>query len=201
MALSASTRVLDPIHYNYSRLYNMERRTFLKWATQGLGAFFGVVLGVPAVAYLIDPLKRKVAKSEFKPVAKLEDLRRAGVDKPQQFVVRDLRRDAWTLHPNDVIGRVWLILRPNDQVEAFTTTCPHLGCSISNYNDQTKRFVCPCHGATFHLSGERLSLEELGEANVAPRGMDQLEVALQKGMILVKYQSFAPGHEDKQLIA
>src|SRR5438105_4671456 len=103
------------------------RRSFLKWATHGLGALFGVVLGIPALAYLIDARNRAAPAGDFKPVARLKEL---AVNVPQQVVIHDVRKDAWTLHPNDVIGRVWLIRRDNDQVEAFTTICPHLGCSV-----------------------------------------------------------------------
>jgi Rieske Fe-S protein len=191
----------------------MERRSFLKWATHGLGALFGTILGLPAVAYLIDARNRPAPEGDFKTVARLSELQ---VDVPKQVVLRDIRRDAWTLHPNDVIGRVWLLRRPGDQVEAFTTICPHLGCSI-NFEDKAKRFLCPCHGGTFHLSGERVSESELGTANPSPRGMDLLPVQMAEdpdpthlvddpdrpgqkkrdALIAVKYQNFIQGRHDK----
>jgi Rieske Fe-S protein len=172
---------------------------------------FSIVLGVPAVAYLLDPLKRAAKGGDLRPVARLSEL---APDKPQQAVIRDIRRDAWTLHPNDVIGRVWLIRRGPDKVEAFTTICPHLGCSI---NFTGRRFVCPCHNGTFHLSGERVSEQELGATNPAPRGMDLLDVQLAEDpdpahmvddpanpgqkvrdrLVLVKYQNFVQGAHDK----
>jgi Rieske Fe-S protein len=189
----------------------MERRSFLKWATHGLGALFGAILGIPAIAYLIDARNRPAPNSEFRTVARLSDLK---PNEPHQVVLRDVRRDAWTLHPNDVIGRVWLIRRPNDRVDAFTTTCPHLGCSV-NFEEKAQRFICPCHNGTFHLSGERVSEEELGATNPAPRGMDSLDVRLtpdaahpvedpahpgQKKpdvLVAVKYENFRQGAEEK----
>src|SRR5436853_5721899 len=69
-----------------------ERRKFLKWVTNGLGALVGVVLGVPAVLYLIDPRNRPTRASDFKPVGKLNDLVK---DVPKQVVIRDVRHDAW----------------------------------------------------------------------------------------------------------
>src|SRR5216683_1962582 len=108
-----------------------ERRRFLQWLTHGLGALFAAVLGIPAVAYLIDPRNRPVPQGDFKTVGRLSELKN---DTPQQVVIRDVRWDAWTLHPNDAIGRVWLVRRGDDKVEAYTTICPHLGCSI-NYEE------------------------------------------------------------------
>jgi Rieske Fe-S protein len=127
-------------------------------------------------------------------VARFSDLT---PDVPYQAVVRDVRRDAWTLHPNDVVGRVWLI-RHGDTVDAYTTICPHLGCSI-NFDAQSHNFICPCHGGTWDLEHrQRVELKTLH--NPAPRGMDQLECRRDPGnndFIQVKYQNFIQGREDK----
>jgi Rieske Fe-S protein len=189
----------------------MQRRTFLKWATNALGALFGVVLGLPALAYLTDARHRKAAQADFRTVARLSEL---PLGEPTQVVIRDVRRDAWTLHPDEVIGRVWLIRRDTNQVDAFTTICPHLGCSV-NYVKDAKRFICPCHNGTFVLSGQ--VAEKTATTNPAPRGMDALEVRLvedpdpghavndptQAGkkvpdrLVEVKYQNFYQGMPEK----
>lgn len=174
----------------------MERRTLLKWATAGLSGLFGALLGVPAIAYLTDARKRQAADQDYKTVARFSELR---VDEPTQVVIRDMRTDAWTLHPDEVVGRVWLVRRQGDQVDAFTTICPHLGCSI-NFEEKAKRFLCPCHNGTFALSGERVDEKELGAANPVPRGMDKLEIRrdpTNPDLIQVKYQNFMQGRHDK----
>jgi menaquinol-cytochrome c reductase iron-sulfur subunit len=130
---------------------DQDRRTFLRWATTGLGALFAVVLGVPAVAYLIGPRRRSAGSDDdagFTTVALFSELQ-PGV--PREVVVRNMRRDAWTLHPNEVLGRAFLIRR-GDSVEALSVTCPHYGCSINHAGEQ---FLCPCHGARFNLQGQR----------------------------------------------
>src|SRR5262249_20908168 len=173
------------------------RRSFLKWATHGLGAAFAATLGVPAVMYLLDPRNRPARAGEFKPVAKLSDLK-PGV--PVTAVIREIRSDAWTLHPNDVIGRVWLIRREGDAVDAYNTTCPHLGCAV---NFEGPNFVCPCHNGTFDINGKK-ALPTAGRENPAPRDMDTLEVRLdpdpadpKEKLVLVKYLSFRTGDKDK----
>src|SRR5947209_18770333 len=87
-----------------------DRRSFLAWAVTGLGAILSAVLGVPAIAYLIDPRNRQGAGGSFRAVEMipLTDLQQ---DRPVQGVLRAVRRDAWTLHPNDVVGRVWIVLK------------------------------------------------------------------------------------------
>ncbi len=170
----------------------MERRTFLAWLTNGLSGIFAVVLGVPAVCYLIDPRNRKAPDSKFRAVARLSDLRE---NVPYAAVVRDTRTDAWTLYPDDVIGRVWLIRQPDNSVKAFTQICPHLGCPIGS---QGQQFICPCHHATFDSNGTRLMA---GGENPAPRDMDSLACRVQgtgpDAVVEVEYKNFIQGRPEK----
>lgn len=170
-----------------------DRRSFLKWATHGLGALFGVVLGVPAVAYVLDALNRPAPQRGLRRVARLGELE---VGKPRQVVIRDTRRDAWTLHPDDVVGRVWLIRREGDRVDAFTTVCPHLGCSVDWRPDQ-ELFICPCHNGTFDVRGDLFNRP--GINNPAPRGMDALECHVEGDDVFVKYENFKQGEHEKVL--
>src|SRR5207253_6630412 len=122
---------------------SQDRRSFLRWATIGLGALFTALLGIPVVTYLIDPRNRKALPSGYRPVdgINLEEVARS--EAPMQGVIRDVRVDGWTLHPSDVLGRVWVVkdAQAQDGFRVFTTICPHLGCSVNLEGD---RFACPC---------------------------------------------------------
>jgi Rieske Fe-S protein len=144
----------------------MERRTFLEWSIKGLSALFVAVLGLPALAFLTDARNRVGRQSNFRTIARLSELQ---VDVPKEIVIRETRRDAWNLHPDDVVGRVWLVRKPGDEIEAFTTICPHLGCSVDRSD---AGFLCPCHGGRFDLDGKRVLAKE--SSNPAPRDMDKL---------------------------
>ncbi len=168
----------------------MERRTFLKWVTNGFGVLFAAILGIPAVAFLLDSRHRKAKEGTFRTVARLSELQKLGPDQPMQAVIHDVRKDAWTMHPNDLIGRVWLVWRGDKNVDAYTTICPHLGCSV-NLKPDKSGFLCPCHGGNFDLHGKRLSDKP------APRDMDSLQVKLEPdpeaegdSLIQVEYQNF-----------
>ena len=187
----------------------MERRTFLRWAVHGLGAVFGAVLGFPAVVYLIDPRNRPPRETGMRPVARTSELT---VNVPREVVIHETRYDAWTLHPNDVVGRIWIVRRPGNNaqgkpnVEVFTTTCPHLGCSV---NFTGADFLCPCHGAHYTLSGQAIR-QENGRPinNVAPRDMDSLPMELEPVagapgdyVIKVKYERFKSNSPQKERVA
>lgn len=157
----------------------MTRRKLFEWLARALGAACATIVGVPAVRYLIDPLRRRPSQErDFNRVARLADL---PVSVPREVPVRDVRRDAWTTYPEETIGRVWLVRRTDDSaspeasvVDCFSTACPHLGCAIG-LDPARKKFVCPCHKAGFHLTGAKLSDRELGHKNPAPRDLDSLE--------------------------
>jgi len=195
-----------------------DRRSFLAWAIVGLGAIFSAIIGIPIVCFAIDPRHRKGPRSNFKLVdgIKLDELT---LNNPKQGVISDTRIDGWTLYPNDVIGRVWVVpvaarpagLSTREAVEnfnqdeakkaayvlVFTTICPHLGCSV---NVGAPGFACPCHNATFLLNGTRATA-----ANPALRGMDTLEWEIDTddpdfNRIKVRYQSFVPSIAEKKPI-
>lgn len=186
-----------------------DRRSFLKWATHGLSAIFAAVLGVPAVAYLVDARNRKAPESSFRPVQGVRVSDVSEVCHPLQGVINAVRRDAWTLHPSDVVGRVWIVrTKPGtdaDCFKAFTTECPHLGCSINMISGGTPYFKCPCHEAEFSCEGTRR--ERADYTNPAPRDMDSLELELAKDpdnadpnnrdLFMVSFQKFYQTRPEK----
>ncbi|MFH1115521.1 MAG: Rieske (2Fe-2S) protein [Pseudomonadota bacterium] len=75
----------------------------------------------------------------------------AGTKRKRDFarqIVDDLRPDQ-PVHVSD--AGAWLVKR-DAGIIAFDDRCPHLGCR-QNWNPQTNRFECPCHGSIFDLDG------------------------------------------------
>src|SRR5207253_11120495 len=114
-----------------------DRRSFLAWAVTGLTAVFTAILGAPVVAYVTDPCRRRGNATDFQVVSgtSLDALQMLPVGVPTQGALRSVRRDAWTVHPTDVLVRVWIIRKreiPADfagtdptLLDVFTTICPH----------------------------------------------------------------------------
>ncbi len=183
----------------------MNRRTLLKCLSGWLGAVCASVVGVPGVSFILDAMRRGRSPDEIiRRVARLKDL---PIGKPVPVPISGSRLDAWTVHPNEVLGRVWVVRRKaeavgdtpaSDNVIALTATCPHLGCLIQ-HDPKEKCFVCPCHRAAFGLNGERLKKSNLRRENHAPRGMDALECRLvqdeatQEWWVEVDFQKFEQG--------
>ena len=202
--------------------HDTNRRSFLGFAIFGLGAIFSAIIGIPVTLYVIDPRHRTPPKSQFKRVdgIKLDEITQGA--KPRQGVILDTRRDGWTLYPNDVVGRVWVVQwgpRPanlsamtSEELEnfnantahaaylgVFTTICPHLGCSVNL--DDAGGFLCPCHSAKFSTDGSLVAPAH----NPAARGMDTLEWNIdpsdpERNRIVVKYERYKATLAKKELV-
>lgn len=46
------------------------------------------------------------------------------------------------------------VVKENNKLEVFSTSCTHLGCRIKQI--ENGKFICPCHGSEFNLQGEVL---------------------------------------------
>jgi len=72
-----------------------------------------------------------------------------------------------------------------DGVLCFSKICPHLGCPISLWEQQTRNLLCPCHQSTFDLSdGGRVVF------GPAKRSVPQLEIGLDEQGYLIAMGDF-----------
>jgi Rieske Fe-S protein len=148
------------------------RRSFLTVVAAIVTGAMAVLtpLGVGLAAFF-SPLRRKASAASVR-VALLEQVPDDGV--PRLFTVLADRVDAWNRYPSLRIGAVYLVRNKGDEAPiAFTAKCPHAGCFIG-YTPGAAEFQCPCHTSAFKLDGVRVH----GDAEVAPRDMDELEVEL-----------------------
>lgn len=180
----------------------LHRRNALKWLSGALATASSAMIALPGGRFVAAALRRSRRDAAvLKRVARVSDL---APGRPVQVAVVGNRRDAWTLYPDEVIGRVWLVRdgasNGDDQpprVAAFTAVCPHLGCTIQ-LAAGGEQFVCPCHRAAFALDGAPADDAEQGRKSHAPRGMDalQCQVARDAGgewWVDVAYEKFEPG--------
>jgi menaquinol-cytochrome c reductase iron-sulfur subunit len=113
---------------------------------------------------------------------------------PRRFPVIADRKDAWTGHPREAIGAVYLRRRSgSDEVEAFSATCPHTGCFVA-FNRDRGAYQCPCHGSVFKVDGQL-------ESGPSPRGLDKLDAAARPSgdqkEIWVRYVDYYSGIKEK----
>ena len=110
-------------------------------------------------------------------------------DHPRLVAVNtDSLRDAWSVSAAP-LGAVWLRMVKNasgkPQVEALSSACPHLGCSVG-YDKSSRRYKCPCHRSAFDLDGNKIS-------GPSRRGMDPIEAEIDaNGRVKVTFKKYRP---------
>ena len=173
----------------------MTRRDFHRYGSIVLGSLIKLVIAVPAIAFLVSPLRKKGQDAGEGAFAALTSLNQLKVGVPRSFAIIQDQTDAWIKYPSEPVGSVWLIRQPagtKPEVIAFTAECPHLGCAV-NLTADGKGFICPCHTSAFDFEGRP-------QNSVPPRPMDTLEVEVTGGddpEVRVKFQRFRTQSEEK----
>ncbi len=169
------------------------RRGFLYHLAAGLAAAVAVLgpLGVGIAAFLDPVVRSKKKKGDFIRVASLDAVPPDG--KPYRFAVITDRNDAWTHHPPEPIGTVYL-RRDSDSAPpvAISSICPHLGCGV-HWDTSADNFLCPCHNSEFKIDGAIAD----PASSPSPRGLDHLAVELRGNDIWVNYLTFKVGVADQ----
>ncbi|MGZ0169700.1 MAG: QcrA and Rieske domain-containing protein [Planctomycetales bacterium] len=185
------------------------RRNFVvECLAAGIAALVGILPAAIGGLFFLDPLIRKGDKPAegeaggegANPIVKDENgfLRLTlGIDAlpedgtPVRYTVHDDIVNVWNKFPNQPIGAVWL-RKIQNQVLAFSTVCPHLGCDVEHRSGEGN-FFCPCHASAFDMDGKSLN-------SIPPRGMDTLETKIEEGRIWLKYQQYRGATSEKELV-
>lgn len=148
---------------------NSERRALLK--TAALVGAFGGVSAVPVVAYIVAPGLARETPSwlDFGPVQNL------AWDTVTMLPFTLMVKDGWVVLPRR--GVVWARTEATGKLTVFSSTCPHLACSVS-WRNEKKVFECPCHSAVFDAAGRPTS-------GPSTRPLTVLEYKVEDGKLLV----------------
>jgi cytochrome b6-f complex iron-sulfur subunit/menaquinol-cytochrome c reductase iron-sulfur subunit len=145
-------------------------------------------LAVPTVRFILAPARQGAGSGRWIRTVPLETLREG---EPRRVSLVADRRDAWTLERDVELGAVWL-LRQGGSVLAWSTICPHLGCSVDKASTG-KGFYCACHDSSFDASGKR-------ESGPSPRDLDALATRVDDGVVAVEYRRFRQGTSEKSAV-
>jgi menaquinol-cytochrome c reductase iron-sulfur subunit len=161
---------------------SISRRGFLDTVTMILLAIIGLFLVIPAIWYMLAPVRTRGGKREFVDVGSL-----AAIPKGEwQLLSLELvQEDGW--RQTKTRHAVW-VRRDGEtdrEVAVRSSICPHLGCPV-NWDPARKEFRCPCHGGIFDVSGSKIS-------GPPPRGLDPLDFEIRSGRLWVRWQDFKIG--------
>ena len=126
---------------------HLSRREFITMVTAAVGTFIGAAVGLPAIAYLIDPALKATKSDAWIPLGKLETFE---VGKPTMVSFTRSKVNGWEKTVTSY--GVFVIKKSDTNFLVLSSKCTHLGCTVSWKADR-QEFVCPCHDAQFALDG------------------------------------------------
>jgi Rieske Fe-S protein len=149
------------------------RRGFLFKLAVGLNGIVGAVLAVPIVGYLLGPAMKK--DEEVNSWVKLGAV--------NTFPTGQTRLAEYI---NPVVGPTdgdtaktacWVRHAEDGNFQVFAINCAHLGCPV-RWFEQSKLFLCPCHGGAYYEDGSRASGPPL-------RGLFEYKHRVESGSLMI----------------
>ncbi len=143
-----------------------------------LGAGAATLAGAPIGASILAPVRTTTVREgeDFVDVGAVDEIL-AG--HPLRVTIRSDRTDAWSTFRNVELGSAWILKGDDGSVTAFSSACPHLGCSV-DFVEKKGCFECPCHDGVFGKAGEKIS-------GPSPRDLDKLQSRVENGRVLVRF--------------
>jgi len=157
-----------------------DRRGFLKVATCAIGGGVGLVTVAPALRLVLGPSGEITVTTPTDPLdVGSADRLRVGPDWRKVDVVAPVVKDGWASAHNVVLGAAWVRRPADNQVQALSAVCPHLGCAVGW---DGKNFICPCHDSRFTADGDAIA-----GTGPAKRGLDPLPIEIKDGRLRVTW--------------
>ena len=156
---------------------HFNRREFIKVTTYAVGAFVGVVFGLPAIDYLVDPALKVTKSDAWIPLGKLETFE---VGKPALVSFTRSKVNGW--EKTVTSHGVFVIKKSDTNYLVLSNKCTHLGCSV-NWKAERNEFICPCHDAQFGIDGSV-------KGGPPPRPLDSYQgdrIKIEKDILLFHY--------------
>jgi len=154
--------------------HDIGRRGFVKVVLTFLSSVMGVVIGLPAIAYLISPATKTQKSEAWIPAGNLDGY---PVGVPTLFNYTRSIVNGWEKTVNSY--GVYVVRSGDNQVKAFSNVCTHLSCRVT-WKDEMQAYICPCHDAHFNKDGSVGS-------GPPPEPLHVYETKLEDGTLYVRH--------------
>jgi len=149
-----------------------DRRTFMARLTLLLGAWIGLLIGLPFIGFLLAPVRRE-EPDVWRTVGPVDRFR---VGETVRVTYDDPAPAPWA--GETARSAAWLRREAEDRFTAFTIHCTHTGCPVL-WVEPAGLFMCHCHGGAFHRDG-RVA------AGPPPAPLPRQEVRVREGQVEIR---------------
>ena len=150
----------------------IKRRGFLHIATFSIGGLISLMMGIPAIAYIIGPA---LAREKNQSWVRLGSINKVEPGTPTVFKVNIKRNTGWLVEEENI--GVYVLTDDRRDFIAMSNICTHLGCRVRWIADQ-EIFLSPCHNGVFDREGKVIS-------GPPPRPLDRYEIKIEDNSLLI----------------
>jgi menaquinol-cytochrome c reductase iron-sulfur subunit len=129
---------------------HISRRDFVKLTTAAAGSFIVAAIGLPSIAYLIDPALKSSKADAWIPLGSFETFE---IGKPTLVSFTRSKVNGWEKTVTSY--GVFVLRKSASETLVLSNKCTHLGCQV-NWKTDKQEYICPCHDAQFDISGKVL---------------------------------------------
>jgi menaquinol-cytochrome c reductase iron-sulfur subunit len=153
---------------------HMSRREFVAIVTAATGTVMGVLIGIPAIGYLIAPARQQTSADVWIPAGPVANY---PVGEPTLFNFNRTKINGWETTVNSY--GVFIIKQEDGSFLALSNKCTHLSCRV-NWKPEEAAYICPCHNAYFNIDGAIIKGPQ-------PRPLDQYETKIENDNLYIHF--------------
>jgi Rieske Fe-S protein len=150
----------------------INRRQFLTIATWSIGGLISLMMGIPAIPYILGPA---LAREKNQSWTRLGSIKKVELSTPTLFQINIKRNTGWLVEEENVA--IYVLTDNGRDFIAMSNICTHLGCRVRWIADKAI-FFSPCHNGVFDREGKVIS-------GPPPRPLDRYEVKIENNQILI----------------
>ena len=156
--------------------HEVQRRDFVNIVLVGLGTVMGLIIGIPAIAYLVSPALKKQEEEAWIPLGRLDAY---PIDDPTLFSYTRTKINGWEKTVNSYGAYVWRPGQGESEVRVYSNMCTHLSCRVT-WTEETNIYFCPCHDGRFNKEGQVV-------AGPPPEPLYDYETKVEEGILSIKH--------------
>ena len=157
---------------------DLSRGDFIRALTTGIGAFIGLLVGLPSIAFLLSPALR--AQAEDDSLLALGALNDYPLGTPTRFDFTRTKVNGWERTATNY--GMYIIRLSESEVRIFSDIWTHLACRVS-WIPELQHYVSPCHDGHFDILGANIS-------GPPPRPLDEYEAKIEDGFLYAMLPPF-----------
>jgi menaquinol-cytochrome c reductase iron-sulfur subunit len=152
----------------------IDRRGFVMVVLTLLGTIMAIVVGLPAIGYLISPATKVQKKEDWVSLGPLENY---PIGIPTLFSFTRTTINGWEKTVNSFGAYVMRHTESEDDINVFSNWCTHLSCRVTWQEDEDA-YICPCHDGIFDIDGQVV-------AGPPPKPLLMYEYKVEEGVLSI----------------